>query len=216
MVKLAEVFREVRFQRIPYVLEEIQEITEFFSTLEFFNFSGPPALVVEGNEIEELEKKQLLAWINENSKVEGSKVRRDVKRVGSILVLSANNQDKKKKERPLNHVLADKQLFEDFKTFVAKNFNSENLLFYVAAHRFKTLDPIDPSLKDKAKLIYANFIDPTTAEFQIGLESETWKSIQTKTLSDQFNINMFDDALFEVEFVLRSSWTSFCEDTSND
>jgi len=154
-----------------------------------------------------------------NSK-EGHDVRRNessqkLAKLPSNLTMGANQkgtvQAKRKQHLTLGQVIADKELLNDFRQFLAEEWSGENLVFYEAILKFRqqTVDQSPEELYKQALEIESTFLSDSSP-CQVNVSATIYKGIRAALSQKQpihpsiVNKTVFDEARIEVLQLLES------------
>ncbi|KAK9685363.1 hypothetical protein K7432_015524 [Basidiobolus ranarum] len=108
-------------------------------------------------------------------------------------------------------ILKDPLLLEQFKSFAAKDFTVENVLFYERCQAISQ-NEVDPAkLEFELRETYTTFIEPN-AELLVNLDSNTASKIKADVSVEKFYPSMYDEAQTEIkDLMFRNTFPRFLE-----
>jgi hypothetical protein len=115
--------------------------------------------------------------------------------------LGTTLENKSSLKQAFRVLLQDPLLFEEFKLFTVKDFSIENALFYEEMAKVRNRAGEDVS-KDLLRL-YQLFIGPM-ADYPLNLKAKTLRTIRESVQNNQLDVETFNEALEEVEQLMRS------------
>jgi hypothetical protein len=125
---------------------------------------------------------------------------------------------------PLDDVLTDTKLYNEFDAHLKKKYCDENLEFYGLCYTFKRFVFEDRSthnlraIKDTASLIYSTFVNDGAAKQlafspTVNLQdiNDKLQNTEPKDITRQFS-ELYDEALADVRSTLITHWLQFLRD----
>lgn len=124
-----------------------------------------------------------------------------------------------KKPKTFGDLIDDQDLYETFLTHLNKTYNGESLMFWREACNFKHSDFNDTNnILNQAMAISEKFIFGSVDDghFVVSLPSNVVKEISNKVEAKNVTINLFDNALLEVEHsILKPNFQAMTGHVSN-
>ncbi|ORX97777.1 hypothetical protein K493DRAFT_368907 [Basidiobolus meristosporus CBS 931.73] len=109
-------------------------------------------------------------------------------------------------------ILQDPVLMEQFKSFAAKDFTVENVLFFERCQAISRRRESDPAwTQQQLRETYTIFIEPD-AELMVNLDAETFLRIRTDVSLEKFQPDMYTQAQAEIkELMFHNTFPRFLE-----